>query len=120
MIYASEGWQSDDRAIYNTLERAKTPGAMLLVHAESARVLDELIARHHNPDEMKKLGADGDKHTMQSGFTTLERIGEEPAAAPAPATPADPVEPDDDDPEAEAVLGEAKAILAATEPAHVG
>jgi dihydropyrimidinase len=30
---------------------------MLLVHAESSRVLDELIARHHNPDEMKKLGA---------------------------------------------------------------
>ena len=24
MIYASEGWQSDDRAIYNTLERGKT------------------------------------------------------------------------------------------------
>lgn len=57
MIYANEGWQSDDRAIYNTLEKCKTLGAMLLVHAESSRVLDELIARHHSPDEMKKLGA---------------------------------------------------------------
>ena len=57
MIYASEGWQADDRAIFNTLERARELGAMLLVHAESSRVLDELIARHHNPDEMKKLGA---------------------------------------------------------------
>lgn len=57
MIYASEGWQSDDRAIYSTLERCKQLGGMLLVHAESSRVLDELIARHHNPDEMKRLGA---------------------------------------------------------------
>jgi len=57
MIYASEGWQADDRTIYNTLEKAKQLGAMLLVHAESSRVLDELIARHHNPEEMKKFGA---------------------------------------------------------------
>src|SRR5262249_10160273 len=57
MIYASEGWQADDRAIFNTLEKCRTLGAMLLVHAESSSVLDELIARHHNPDEMKRLGA---------------------------------------------------------------
>jgi len=30
---------------------------MLLVHAESSRVLDELIARHHTPELMKKYGA---------------------------------------------------------------
>jgi dihydropyrimidinase len=57
MIYASEGWQADDRAIFNTLERCKGLGAMLLVHAESSRVLDELIARHHTPELMKKHGA---------------------------------------------------------------
>jgi dihydropyrimidinase len=57
MIYASEGWQADDRAIYNTLERCKQLGAMLLVHAESSRVLDELIARHHTPELMKQYGA---------------------------------------------------------------
>jgi dihydropyrimidinase len=57
MIYASEGWQSDDRAIYNTLERCRDMGAMLLVHAESSRVLDELIARHHTPELMQRLGA---------------------------------------------------------------
>jgi dihydropyrimidinase len=57
MIYAAEGWQSDDRAIFNALENCKKLGGMLLVHAESSRVLDELIARHHNPEEMKKLGA---------------------------------------------------------------
>jgi dihydropyrimidinase len=32
-------------------------GAMLLVHAESPRVLDLLIARRHTPDEMRRLGA---------------------------------------------------------------
>ena len=57
MIYASEGWQADDRAIFNTLERCRDLGAMLLVHAESSRVLDELIARHHNPEEMRRYGA---------------------------------------------------------------
>jgi dihydropyrimidinase len=30
---------------------------MLLVHAESARVLDELIARHHTPELMARYGA---------------------------------------------------------------
>jgi dihydropyrimidinase len=57
MIYAAEGWQSDDRAVYNALEQCKRLGGMLLVHAESARVLDELIARHHTPELMKQYGA---------------------------------------------------------------
>ena len=57
MIYASEGWQSNDRAIFNTLERCKDLGAMLLVHAESSTVLDELIARHHTPELMAQHGA---------------------------------------------------------------
>jgi dihydropyrimidinase len=57
MIYESEGWQSDDRALFGTLERMKEHGAMLLVHAESSRVLDELIARHHTPELMREHGA---------------------------------------------------------------
>jgi dihydropyrimidinase len=57
MIYASEGWQADDRTIYNTLERCRELDAMLLVHAESSRVLDELIARHHTPELMRQHGA---------------------------------------------------------------
>ena len=57
MIYESEGWQSDDRALFGTLEKMREHGAMLLVHAESARVLDELIARHHTPELMKQYGA---------------------------------------------------------------
>ncbi|GAB4318797.1 MAG: dihydropyrimidinase [Candidatus Sumerlaeia bacterium] len=57
MIYASMGWQSDDRAMFGTLEKMKEYGGMLLVHAESALVLDELIARWHTPALMKKYGA---------------------------------------------------------------
>ncbi|MES2305331.1 MAG: dihydropyrimidinase [Gemmatimonadota bacterium] len=57
MIYESEGWQSDDRALFGTLEKMKEYGTMLLVHAESARVLDELIARHHTPELMQQYGA---------------------------------------------------------------
>lgn len=57
MIYESEGWQSDDRAIFSALEKCKKLNAMLLIHAESSRVLDELIARHHTKPLMKKYGA---------------------------------------------------------------
>ena len=57
MIYESEGWQSDDRAMFGTLEKMREYGTMLLVHAESARVLDELIARHHTPVLMQQYGA---------------------------------------------------------------
>jgi dihydropyrimidinase len=57
MIYESEGWQSDDRAMFGTLEKMKEYGTMLLVHAESSRVLDELIERHHTPELMKQYGA---------------------------------------------------------------
>jgi dihydropyrimidinase len=57
MIYESEGWQSDDRALFGTLEKMKEYGTMLLVHAESSRVLDELIARYHTPELMKQYGA---------------------------------------------------------------
>lgn len=57
MIYEREGWQSDDAAIFGALEKCRELDAMLLIHAESSRVLDELIARHHNDEEMKKLGA---------------------------------------------------------------
>ncbi len=57
MIYEREGWQSDDRAMYAALETLKAHGGMLLVHAESSRVLDLLIERHHNKAEMKKHGA---------------------------------------------------------------
>ncbi len=57
MIYEKEGWQADDRAIFGALEKCGELGGMLLMHAESSRVLDELIARHHNRKEMKKYGA---------------------------------------------------------------
>jgi dihydropyrimidinase len=57
MIYAAEGWQSDDRAIFNALEQCKKLDGMLLIHAESARVLDELIARYHTPELMRQYGA---------------------------------------------------------------
>jgi dihydropyrimidinase len=57
MIYESEGWQSDDRAIFGALESCRKLGGMLLIHAESSRVLDELIARHHTRAQMKKYGA---------------------------------------------------------------
>ncbi len=57
MIYKAEGWEADDRAIFNALESCKKLDGMLLVHAESARVLDELIARHHTPELMAKYGA---------------------------------------------------------------
>ena len=73
MIYASEGWQSDDRALFGTLEEMKKHGTMLLVHAESSRVLDELIARHRTPALMKQYGAQ--LHAMsRPNFVEAEAI----------------------------------------------
>ena len=57
MIYESEGWQSDDAAMFEALERLKDLGGMLMVHAESSRVLDMLIARYHTKANMAKHGA---------------------------------------------------------------
>ena len=57
MIYGSEGWQSDDRSMFSTLEQMRELGTMLLVHAESPRVLDEMIARVHTPELMAEHGA---------------------------------------------------------------
>ncbi|MEK6643260.1 MAG: dihydropyrimidinase [Planctomycetota bacterium] len=57
MIYEREGWQADDAAIFGALEKCRELDGMLLIHAESSRVLDELIARHHTEAEMKKYGA---------------------------------------------------------------
>jgi dihydropyrimidinase len=73
MIYESEGWQSDDRAMFCTLEVLRDLGGMLMVHAETARVLDELIERHHTPDQMMKYGAQ--LHPMtRPQFTEYEAI----------------------------------------------
>jgi dihydropyrimidinase len=57
MIYEKEGWQSDDAAMYAALEALRDLGGMLCVHAESSRVLDMLIERHHTRAEIKKHGA---------------------------------------------------------------
>lgn len=57
MIYAAEGWQSDDADLFSALETLRDLGGLLLVHAESSRVLDMLIERRHRPAEMKKHGA---------------------------------------------------------------
>lgn len=57
MIYAKEGWASDDRALFGALEKMRDLDSMLLLHAESPQVLDELIERHHTPAMMKKYKA---------------------------------------------------------------
>lgn len=73
MIYEAEGWQSDDGVLYRTLEKLKGLGGMLMVHAESAKVLDELIGRHHTPELMARYGAQ--LHTMtRPVFTESEAI----------------------------------------------
>ncbi len=73
MIYAKEGWQSDDAAMFEALETLRDLGGMLCVHAESSRVLDLLIERHHNRAEMKEHGAY--LHTMtRPNFVEVEAI----------------------------------------------
>ncbi len=57
MIYEREGWNADDAMMFAALEAMKQHGGMLLVHAESPRVLDLLIARCHTPELMRRHGA---------------------------------------------------------------
>ncbi|MFH1679518.1 MAG: dihydropyrimidinase [Candidatus Eisenbacteria bacterium] len=57
MVYGSRGWESDDAVISATLEVLRDSGGMLLVHAESSKMLEELIARHHTPELMERHGA---------------------------------------------------------------
>jgi dihydropyrimidinase len=57
MIYESEGWNADDAMLFAALEACREHAGMLLLHAESPRVLDLLIERRHHPDEMRRLGA---------------------------------------------------------------
>ncbi|MPZ41299.1 MAG: phage portal protein [Rhizobiales bacterium] len=47
-------------------------------------------------EDENTIGPDGDKHVMQSQYTTLERIGDEPESVTPPAPPEDPDLPDDD------------------------
>ncbi len=65
--------------------------------------------------DMNGIGPDGDKYVMQAHNTTLERIGEEPAApAPAPVPAAAPTQDDpvvDDTPAAHALVDEIESIL---------
>jgi dihydropyrimidinase len=57
MIYGARGWRSDDDAISETLVSLRDRGGMLLLHAESAEALDDLVARNHTPELMRKQGA---------------------------------------------------------------
>ncbi len=73
MIYANMGWQSDDAGVFAALEECRRLGAMLMIHAESAAVLDLLMARVNNPKAKKQYGAR--LHTMtRPHFVETEAI----------------------------------------------
>lgn len=55
MIYAKEGWQSDDAALFEALEFSASHDARIMVHAESESVLSMLVDRFQ--PQSKELGA---------------------------------------------------------------
>ncbi len=57
MVYRSEGLISEDDALFAALEESRELGCLIGVHAESATILDYLVARYHTPEMMKKYGA---------------------------------------------------------------
>jgi dihydropyrimidinase len=57
MIYRKEGWMADDGILFSALEETKKTGAIIMLHAESAFVLDLLMERYHTEELMKKHGA---------------------------------------------------------------
>ncbi|MBU3956042.1 dihydropyrimidinase [bacterium] len=57
MIYKSQGWMADDGILFSALEQTAKTGAMIMLHAESAFILDLLVERYHTKEMMKKYGA---------------------------------------------------------------
>ncbi len=57
MIYRSEGWMATDSMLYQALLETKEHGGTIMVHAESVDVLDYLLDKYHNEEDMKKYGA---------------------------------------------------------------
>ncbi|MEW6041315.1 MAG: dihydropyrimidinase [Elusimicrobiota bacterium] len=57
MIYRKEGWMADDAILFQAFEETKKNGSMIMVHAESAFILELLIERYHTEEMMKKYGA---------------------------------------------------------------
>lgn len=73
MIYEEEGWAADDAMLFEALEAVALARGMLLVHAESPRVLRLLIERAHMPDRMRREGAR--LHTLtRPNFVEAEAI----------------------------------------------
>ncbi len=57
MIYRSQGWMADDGILFSALEETKKTGALIMLHAESAFILDLLTERYHTDELMKQYGA---------------------------------------------------------------
>jgi len=73
LIYRKEGLMADDDVVFSALEETKESGALLMLHCESAFVLDMLIERYHTKGLMKKYGAYC--HTLSRPcFTEYEAI----------------------------------------------
>ncbi|MBU4310599.1 dihydropyrimidinase [bacterium] len=73
MIYRSQGWMADDGILFSALEETKKSGAILMLHAESAFILDLLTERYHTEEMMKRYGAYC--HTLSRPcFTEYEAI----------------------------------------------
>jgi dihydropyrimidinase len=71
MIYAKEGWMSDDGMLFNALEETAKHGGHIGVHAECVFVLNMLIERYAK--EMDQWGAYA--HTLaRSYFTESEAV----------------------------------------------
>jgi HK97 family phage portal protein len=70
----------------DNIARAQFYQAMVAVGAYSPNRILEL-------EDENTIGSDGDIHVMQSQWTTLDKIGQEPAA-PLPPPPVEPIEED--------------------------
>jgi dihydropyrimidinase len=57
MIYRAEGWMASDSMLFQGLEEMQKLGGTIMVHAESVDVLDYLVGKYHNQNDMEKYGA---------------------------------------------------------------
>ena len=74
MIYRKEGWMADDAILFSALEQTKETGGLLMLHAESAYVVDLLAERYLQDEYVKKYGGAFAYALSRPDFTEYEAI----------------------------------------------
>jgi HK97 family phage portal protein len=87
------------RSLYSQIELRELAMADMKTRMEYNQGMRNMGAMNVNEirrrEGLNGIGPDGEKYTMQSGMTTLDKIGEDPEPEPAPAPPLEKEDPEE-------------------------